>query len=266
VKSQKISACVLDMDGVLYLDDTPRPGAVELLACLRKRQVPYVYLTNNASRSAAQYVARLNALGLDREASEAQIITSAQVAVAWLHENLPREVRVLLVGEPSFRNLLLREGFALTEVPDADVVVVGFDTALTYDKLAMAALAIRRGARFIGTNPDTTYPTPEGLLPGTGSILAAIEAATGVQPTVMGKPHRPPFEEALRRLAQPAGQTIMIGDRLETDIAGGQGAGMITGFVLGGVSSEADLAQNPIQPDYVFKNVEHLAEWCEEIF
>jgi len=263
---QKISACVLDMDGVLYLDDTPRPGAVELLACLRDRQVPYVYLTNNASRSAAQYVAWLNALGLDRKTSEAQIITSAQVAVAWLHENLPQDVRVLLVGEPSFRNLLAREGFALTETPDADVVVVGFDMALTYAKLASASLAIRRGARFIGTNPDTTYPTPEGLLPGTGSILAAIETATGVQPTVMGKPHRPPFEEALRRLAQPAAQTLMIGDRLETDIAGGYGAGLITAFVLGGVSSEADLAQNPVQPDYVFKNVEHLAQWCAEVF
>jgi len=258
-----IRAVVLDMDGVLYLANTPRPGARELLAFLRERGVPYLFLTNNATRTPEQYAMHLADLGLEPHPSPDRFITSGEVTVRWLRRNLPATARILVVGESALCKMIAAQGFELVEgdVHGVDAVVVSIDRTFSYDKLKDAALAIRNGARFIGTNPDVTHPTPEGLFPGTGSILAAVEAASGIRPLVMGKPHRPPFDEALRSLGLPAENTLMIGDRLETDIVGATKAGMCTALVLGGASSESDLETSPTKPDLVFGDIRALLSW-----
>jgi 4-nitrophenyl phosphatase len=128
---------------------------------------------------------------------------------------------------------------------------------LTYEKLKRATFQIRAGADFIGTNPDKTFPTPEGLTPGAGSVLAAIAAATDRQPIVIGKPETSMLETALRIMGTPAAQTLMVGDRLDTDILGGQRAGMKTAFVLSGVSTRADITRTGITPDGIY---EHLLD------
>jgi 4-nitrophenyl phosphatase len=137
------------------------------------------------------------------------------------------------------------------------VVVAGLDWDLTYAKLKRASYLIRRGADFIGTNPDTTYPAPEGPVPGTGSMLAALRAATGRVPVVIGKPYPPMYEAALKVLGTPASQTLMIGDRIDTDISGAMPLGLRTALVLTGISTRADLADG-IHPDGVFDNIPAL--------
>lgn len=261
--TEDIRAFILDMDGVIYLDKTPRPGSADFLARLRQSGMPYLFLTNNTTRTPEQYAALLDEMGLDPQATPEQFITAAQVTALWLCRNFPPESSVFVIGESALRTVLARKGFVLVggAAAKVDVVVVSMDRAINYEKLKSAALAIRGGALFVGTNPDVTHPTPQGLFPGTGSILAAVEAASGARPVVMGKPNRPSFEAALRRLGQPAASTIMIGDRLETDIAGGKEAGLLTGLVLGGASSEDDLAQSPVEPDFVFQDMEHLVRW-----
>ncbi len=268
VPTENIRAFILDMDGVIYLGKTPRPGSADFLARLRQSETPFLFLTNNTVRTSEQYVALLDEIGLDPQAVPEQFITSAQVTALWLRRNLPPESSVFVIGESALRTVLARKGFVLVgsdaaqvDAVEIDAVVVSMDHAFDYEKLKSAALAIRGGALFVGTNPDVTHPTPRGLFPGTGSILAAVEAASGAPPLVMGKPHSPAFEEALRRLGHPAANTIMIGDRLETDIAGGKEAGLLTGLVLGGASSKDDLAQSPIKPDFLFRDMEHLGRW-----
>jgi 4-nitrophenyl phosphatase len=258
--SADVRAVVLDMDGVLYLANTPRPGARELLAFLRQRGVPYLFLTNNTTRTPEEYATHLADLGLEQHPSPDRFITSGEVTVRWLRRNLRATARILVVGESALRKMIAAQGFELVEgdASGVDAVVVSIDRTFNYDKLKDAALAIRNGARFIGTNPDVTHPTPEGLFPGTGSILAAVEAASGVEPLLMGKPYRPPFQEALRSLGMPSENTIMIGDRLETDIVGAAEAGMRTALVLGGASSKADLQTSRTKPDLVFGDIRAL--------
>ena len=154
---------------------------------------------------------------------------------------------------------LEEQGFELAR-QEADYVVVGWDTHLTWDKLATAALLIHRGAGFIGTNPDTSYPTEEGPVPGNGAQLAALEAATGVASVVTGKPEPPMYEEAMRRMEACPETTAIIGDRLDTDIAGGVRAGLTTILVLSGITTEADLAASLIKPDLVCADVRDLID------
>jgi 4-nitrophenyl phosphatase len=149
------------------------------------------------------------------------------------------------------------QGFVLTD-REPEYVVVGLDTEVNYRKLATAALAIRAGAAFIGTNPDRTLPTEEGLLPGAGALLAAIQAATDVAPKVIGKPEAEIFHTALAMLGTPPDTTAMLGDRLDTDILGAQRAGLRTILVLTGVATRADVEASPVRPDWVFEDLEAL--------
>jgi 4-nitrophenyl phosphatase len=153
-------------------------------------------------------------------------------------------------------------GFSLVAA-DADVVVVGLDPDLTYQKLAQAMQLIRGGARFIGTNGDRTFPLPDRLVPGAGSILAALQACTDQKPLIIGKPEKPMFEIALDRLGTPAGRTLMVGDRLDTDILGGQQAGLRTALLLTGVTTPEALATGSVRPDCVFDDLKALhAAWA----
>lgn len=254
---QSIRGIIADMDGVVWRDDEAMPGAAEFFQHLNGR-IAYVFATNNSSRTVEHYVEKLNRIGIP--AKPEQVISSAVATAAFLAEKYPRGSRVFVIGQEGLRTALEEQGFVLvdTQEPQAALVVCGTDRTFNYDKLKLAMRHILGGAVFIGTNSDKTFPVPDGLAPGAGSLLAAVEAASGVTPQIIGKPDRPMYDIALERLKTPPQQTLMIGDRLETDIEGALKLGMPTALVLTGVSTRADVAASPHQPDFVVENLSEL--------
>ena len=246
---------IIDMDGVLYRDNDPMPGLVEFFHFLQQRGVHYLLATNNSTRTPAQYVEKMASMGV--QITPADLITSAQATAAYLREIAPPGTPVYAIGQAGLRAALQEAGFALEE-GCAELVVAGMDVDLTYEKLKTATLLIRRGATFIGTNPDVTLPTPQGFAPGTGAILAAIQAATGVAPRVIGKPEPTMFQQAMARLGATPADTAALGDRLETDILAAQRTGVLSLLVLSGATDRALLAGSSIQPDLVFEDIADL--------
>lgn len=241
---------IFDMDGVIYRGQEVVPGAAEFVANLRRAAIPFIYLTNNSSTPPDKVAARLVAMGIPTTAEE--ILTSADVTAAEVSQAVTGR-RALVVGEEGIRLALTRAGFSLVEDHRAaDVVVVGIDRQTTYARLREAALAIRRGAPFYATNTDRTLPTEAGLVPGAGAIVGFLEIATDVQPTVFGKPSPGIFRHALRALGTPAELTAAVGDRPETDILGGQQAGVRTLAVLTGAGTAEEFAAMQPPPDWVY--------------
>ncbi len=246
---------IIDMDGVLYRGNKAIPGTDGLLSFLRSRGISFVLATNNSTRTPQQYVDKLAGMGVMVQANE--ILTSAQATASYLASTAAPGTRVFVVGQDGLRAALHGEGFALVE-EDAEFVVAGMDFAVCYEDLAQATLLIRAGAQFIGTNPDRTFPGERGIVPGAGALLAFLEAATGVKPTVIGKPGTAMMEQALARMGAHASATGILGDRLETDILAGQRTGLLTVLVLSGITDKAMLAGSEIQPDLVYRDVGHL--------
>lgn len=252
-----VRAFLIDLDGVLYRGGTALPGARELLEFLWQRGMPHLFLTNNSSRTPGQYAAKLARMGI--RATPERILTSALVAVADLQRQATPDDRVLLLGGAGLREALALSRLTLAaNYREATVVLVGLDVGITYEKLAQAALAIGRGARFLGTNVDRSFPTERGLEPGAGSLLAALEATTGVAPRTYGKPAPEMFTEALERLGTPPEYTAMLGDRWDTDVVGAARCGLVTLAVTTGASSEAELRGADPAPDYIFPSVVEL--------
>lgn len=256
----QIQGVISDMDGVLWRANDPLPGLADFVEFLNERGLPLALATNNSMKTPAMYVDKLAGLGVPGIRPE-QIITSGVATAIYVSEKHPPGTRVYAVGKEGVREPLIERGFQLVET-DADVVVGGADHNLTYDTVKRASLQIRAGAAFYGTNPDLTYPTPEGLAPGTGSILAFIAAASDVEPIIIGKPETAMFAMAAKAVGTPVEHTLMIGDRLNTDIAGAIHAGMKTALVLTGVSTVEDVENGDIKPDAVFAGLpELLAAW-----
>ena len=253
-----ITAYVLDIDGVLYTGDRSLPGAVEFVRLLQERKLPFLVLTNNSTRTPAVVAKRLQHMGMDVGAE--QILTSSLAAALYLNKIRSEGTRVYVVGEEGLKLPVCEAGFELAEDGPADFVVVGMDRGLTYAKLKRAALLIRAGAQFIATNPDTTFPSPEGLVPGAGALIAALQVSTGVKPLVIGKPESTCFELALEKLGVGASRAAAVGDRLDTDIEGGRRAGMRTILILSGVSTAADLVGSAVQPTWVFQDLVALSK------
>lgn len=255
-----IKAVASDMDGVLWRGDEPLPGMVTLFQMLRTRGLPFALVTNNSMKTPSDYVAKLAKLGV-LDVHESQIITSSTTTLSYLKATYPAGSPMHVLGGDGLRRLIIDGGFKLDDVaPKA--VIVGLDTNLTYDKLKRASFLIRAGATFIATNQDDSIPTPEGLAPGAGSIVAALKAATGKQPKVMGKPDAPMFEAALRLMGTAPADTLMIGDRLNTDITGAALLGFKTALVLTGVSTREDAEVNSIKPDGIYADLAALlASW-----
>jgi 4-nitrophenyl phosphatase len=217
-------------------------------------------VTNNSFRPPELVTEKLGRLGV--KAAVEEVLTSAQATVHLLGggDGL-RGTRVLVVGGPGLRQALEDAGARLLDVADwrqAEVVAVGFDPDLTYDRVKAAALAIRAGARFVGSNPDTTLPTPEGFWPGAGATLAMLRAATGVQPEVAGKPERALLETAAAAIGP--GPYLMVGDRADTDLDGAHRLGWATALVLSGVVTAADLPDLAIAPDHLLADVGGLLD------
>jgi 4-nitrophenyl phosphatase len=253
---------IIDMDGVLYRGDEAIPGTEEFVRFLRGQGIGFVLATNNSTRTPQQYVRKLAGMGVTVYANE--VLTSAQATASYLAGIAPPGTRVFVVGQDGLWTALREAGFDLVE-SDAEYVVAGMDFAICYERLAQAALLIRAGAQFIGTNPDRTFPSERGIVPGAGALLAFLEASTGVAPTVIGKPETAMIEQALARLRARPADTAMLGDRLETDILAGQRAGLHTLLVLSGVTTRQALSGSEIQPDLVFEDIGHLGQVWDRI-
>lgn len=263
---QSITHLIIDMDGVLWRGNEPMPGLQAFFAFLRQRHIGFILATNNASRTPDQYVAKLDRFGV--EVPIECVLNSAQAAASYLSTIAPPGTLVYVIGQEGTRNTLVQHGFVLTDESGAgaDYVVVGWDRQLTWDKLRTAALLIHNGAGFIGTNPDTSFPTEHGPVPGNGAQLAALEATTGIAPTIIGKPEPWMYEEAMRRMGTNPETTAVIGDRLDTDIAGGVHAGLTTVLVLSGIATKADLAASLVRPTMVCANIQELMQvWKREV-
>lgn len=246
---------IIDMDGVLWRGDEATPGLAAFFAFLEEREVSFVLATNNSSRTPEQYVDKLARLGVDVPLET--ILTSGLVSASYLADVAPAGTRVYVIGEEGIRQALIDRGFVLVD-ERAQYVIVAWDRHVNWERLATASLLIHNGAGFIGTNPDVTFPREEGPVPGNGAILAALEASTGVKPTIMGKPEPRIYEEGLRRMGATPESTAMIGDRLDTDIAGASRAGLITVLVLTGIAGEDDMAGSSLTPDLVCRDLQEL--------
>jgi 4-nitrophenyl phosphatase len=237
-------AWILDLDGVVWLSDTVIPGVPEAVARLREAGEQVLFLTNNSSRRVDDLVAKFRGMGMEVPADE--IVTSAQAAAAMLE---PGSTALVCAGE-GVREALAARGVATVDEGPADAVVVGFHKEFDYDRLNAAYQAVRGGARLIGTNDDTTYPTPEGPIPGGGALLAAVAAAAGVEPEVAGKPYQPMADAVRARIGDAADDGILVGDRPDTDGLMARRLGFRFALVFTGVTSPDDLPVEP-EPDVV---------------
>jgi 4-nitrophenyl phosphatase len=263
-----IHALIIDMDGVLWHGRKPIEGLNNFFNTLRDKQLPFILATNNSTLTQTEYTAKLNTMGVLVEDKE--ILTSSMVTASYLAEHYPPDkTRVFMIGERGLKEALLAQKFSLKtidETPDADIVVCGLDRHLNWNKLAIATLTIRAGAKFIATNSDTTLPIEQGLVPGNGSTIAALSVATGgINPQSLGKPEPLMYQQALRLLNKKAAQTITIGDRLETDILGSVRAGIRSVMVLTGISAEEDLKYIDYQPTWVMKDIRVLTQALSQL-
>src|SRR3990172_9726251 len=257
-----VRGLILDMDGVLMRGPVVLPGVSELFALLRARSISVVIASNNSTPTIDQVLERVNAAGAGAEAKE--ILTSSQATADYLRAQSPGGGRVFVVGEAGLHDALVDAGFEIAEDHrQVEAVVVGMCRDLTWEMLVQATLAIRSGARFVGTNPDRTFPSEAGIIPGAGSILAALVAASDTEPTIIGKPEPHLFLAALSRLGTLAEETAVVGDRLETDILGGKNAGLTTILVMTGVTTGKDLSQATIMPDWTFNDLSDLCRALE---
>lgn len=257
------NAALLDMDGTLYRGQTALAGVRELLAFFDEQQIAYACVTNNSTLTPEQYEAKLAKMGL--QVSAARVITSSVATRRYLEERAPRGTRTYAIGMRGLHEALFGDGYFVLDEQRPEYVVVGLDSEATYAKFRIATLAIRAGAAFIGTNPDLTLPTEEGLLPGAGALLALLRASTGMEPTVIGKPGPTMLHAAVQLLGADPARTLVIGDRLDTDIAGGRAAGLATALVLTGVSTAAEAKTTPHTPDLIYADApDLLAAWRGE--
>ena len=248
---------ILDMDGVIYRGNQLIPGAREFIEQLQSGGHRFLFLTNNSQRTPRDFQRKLERMGLN--VPEEHFFTSAMATAAFLHSQKPGGT-AFVIGEAGLTHALYQVGYSLTEV-EPDYVVLGDTPSYDYAKIVRAVRLIMAGARFITTNPDVTGPEEEGIHPACGALAAPIERATGQQAYYVGKPNPLMMREALRRLNAHSEDSLMIGDRMDTDILSGIGAGMHTVLVLTGVTERDDLRRYSYQPHQV---VESLADLTPE--
>ncbi|MEV6612157.1 HAD-IIA family hydrolase [Kutzneria sp. NPDC051319] len=238
-------ALLLDLDGTVYRGGEAVPGAVEAIKASRDRGTGIRYVTNNASRKPGSVAEHLNELGF--QASVEEVSTSSQAAAAVLAERLDRGALVLIIGTPALTDEVEAVGLTSTRVfsPEVAAVVQGHSPDTGWRDLAEAALAIRNGALWVACNVDATLPTERGLLPGNGSMVTALRAATDVEPVVAGKPARPLMDQAIRSAG--ARKPLVVGDRLDTDILGATNAELDALLVLTGVATPGQVLEAPAE-------------------
>jgi NagD protein len=240
-----------DMDGVLVSGERVIPGAIEFLARLREAGAPFMVLTNNSRRTPRDHQARLQSLGLDIRAES--IFTSALATARFLEEQRP-EGSAFVIGEAGLTTALHEIGYVLTD-HEPDYVVLGETKTYSFEQVTSAVRLIERGARFIATNPDVVGPSETGIVPATGAVAAMITEATGVKPYFTGKPNPLMMRSALREIDAHSEDTIMVGDRMDTDIVAGMESGLETILVLTGVTSREQVDRHPYRPTRIVDSV-----------
>lgn len=245
---------LMDMDGVLVHEEYMVPGANEFLADLRANDIPFMVFTNNSKYTPRDLRARLSRTGLD--VPEGAIWTSALATAQFLQEQRPNG-SAFVIGESGLTTALHNVGYVLTET-DPDYVVLGETRTYSFTAITKAVRMIERGARFIATNPDEKGPSREGTLPATGAVAAMIERVTGRAPYYVGKPNPLMMRSALRQLGAHSENTLMIGDRMDTDVRSGLESGMRTILVLSGLSGEDTAQRYPYRPTKVINSVADL--------
>ncbi len=253
-----IDGCILDMDGVLYRGNTIIPEVPAFIDAMNRIGMPYAMATNNSTNTPLQYVERLGAMGIN--VAESSIVTSGVATATFLKGKYDRGTTIFVVGMSALEEALFADGYFEPAGADAQVVVSGANFELKYEHLRTACLAIRSGASYVATNADKTFPTEIGLIPGSGAIVAALSAATDIDPVVVGKPSPEMIDSCLKILGVDAARGLMIGDRLDTDILAGERAGTPTLLVLTGVSTVEDVADTGIVPDVIVETLTPLTE------
>lgn len=255
----EIRNLIIDMDGVLWRGETPMPGLTEFFDALRAKRINFVMATNNGTKTAAMYQEKLARFGVAVEPES--ILTVAEATADYLQDRHPPGTPIYVLGSQGLHDAHEAAGFQIVSCEDvkngaaADVVVGGLHFDFTYESLAMGALLVERGAQFVVTDLDSTHPTELGTLPGGGAILSVVITTTGTTPVSIGKPGPILFRTALERLGSSVENTAMIGDRLGTDIAGGNAAGLYTILVLTGLSAIDDVETGSIKPDIILDDI-----------
>lgn len=250
----KAQCFLLDMDGTFYLGDRLLPGAREWIDLLNQKGIPFLFLTNNSSRTRREYADKIRRLGIDL--TEDRIFTSGEATAIYLAQRKPGAA-LYVVGTPALEREFIQHGFRLTDT-HPDYAVLGFDTTLTYAKIWKLCDLVSQGVPYIATHPDINCPTEMGFMPDIGAMMAMIAASTGKQPDVIiGKPYAPIVEALSEKLHLPVESLCMVGDRLYTDIALGK-TGLTTVLVLSGETHPEDLKETPFQPDYVVQDLAGL--------
>ena len=254
---------LLDMDGTIYLGDRLFAGTTDFLRAVRARGGKYLFVTNNSSRSVTAYIERLARLGIAAVCDD--FLTSTDALIEYLRGRYDG-ARIYAFGTATFRAQLAEAGFSVTDRPEDGIslLVCGYDTELTYRKLEDACILLGRGVDFLATNPDWVCPTAWGYVPDCGSVCEMLTRATGRKPKFIGKPEPEMALLAMEKYGFTAEETLLVGDRIYTDIACGVRAGIDTCFVLSGEGTRADIAAHGIHPSLVCRDIAELLERLEE--
>lgn len=251
---KEIKLFVLDMDGTFYLGESLIDGSLEFIEKLKKTGRKFLFFTNNSSKAPVFYRSKLSRLGC--EIDEKDVVTSGDVTINYLKENRP-SANIYLVGTKLLRESFMKAGLTLVD-HNPDIVVVGFDTTLDYEKVSKACRYIRNGAEFIATHPDFNCPVEDGFIPDCGAICAMITASTGVKPRYMGKPFKETIDTILELTGLDKTEIAFVGDRMYTDIAIGANNRVTSVLVLSGETKVKDIELSDIKPDFVFPSLAHL--------
>ena len=256
-----IKGLIVDLDGSVYVGDKPISGVPEALEELRSKGVKVLFLTNNATKTPQEYLEKLEGMGI--KASIEEILTSSVIAASYIRR-VYGPSRVFVVGTKALEKVLTSYGHEVVD-SNSEVVVAGLDFNFDYQKLTRASREIRRGAKFVATNTDATIPLEDDVMPGAGSIVKAIEVASGVRPLVVGKPSRIAMREAIMRLGLRPPEVLVVGDRPETDVKMGKKFNCPTALVLTGATKETDLRRFPeaLQPHFVLKSLAEILRLIE---
>jgi 4-nitrophenyl phosphatase len=258
ITQQTIQALILDMDGVLWRGTEAIGNLQSIFSQINRIGWKVIFATNNATRTIQQYVDLLSSFGV--KAEPWQVINSASAVIYYLCNQYPNGGPVYIIGEQGIIEACAEKGYYQSD-SGALAVIAGMDRKLTYDKLKTATLLLRTGVQFIGTNPDLTFPTPDGLVPGSGSILAALTAASGVSPIIVGKPEPTMYLIALERLKLSPNNALVVGDRPETDMACAQRIGCRTALVLSGVTNAEQASTWRPAPDIIANDLESVLKF-----
>lgn len=250
----KYKGYLIDLDGTMYKGEEKIDAAEHFVKKLVEKNIPYLFVTNNSTRTPKQVAEKLRNFGIPAE--EEQVFTTSMATANYIYEQKP-DASVYFTGEEGLKTALEEKGFRFAK-EDAEFVVIGLDRNVNYEKFAIACLAIRNGATFISTNADIALPTERGFMPGNGSLTALVQVSTQVDPIFIGKPEPIILNQALKKLGTKKEETLMVGDFYDTDILAGIRAGMDTLLVHTGVTTKEQLKNYEQQPTY---SLDSLSEW-----